>query len=135
MKKFGASLILEISAIFRHCKKTKTNGLHCDFRVKQFAHKKRSVRNAESVKTQIVACVFSLIVRPKITFQNSNFSIPDFLPFDKICDFQMHAFTTVRQSCKLAVQIYHSQGKGLLWIFRNTAHRFFGFRPRYNFLS
>lgn len=92
MKKFGELLILEISVIFRHCKKTKTNGLHCDFRVKQFAHKKRSVRNAESVKTQIVACVFSLIVRPKITFQNSNFSILRFLPFGKICGFQMKVY-------------------------------------------
>ena len=83
---------MEISAILWHRRKPKINRLHCDLRVKQFAHKKRSVRNSESVKTQIVACVFSLIVRTKITFQNSNFSILRFLPFDKICDFQMKVY-------------------------------------------
>ena len=127
--------------------KTKINGTYFLSVQNLFVKKRRF--NAESVK----------IFPP----ENSNFSIPRFLPFDKICGCRIlmkvcfkrqkycrlktlrvcrpnsqifvHAFTTVRQSCRLAARIFPSPSTDRLWTFRNKVRRFFGFRLRYNFLS
>ncbi len=90
---------MEISVILGHYKKRKQ--MERIFLSAQNLFVKKRRFNAESVKILIAAYAFFLIVQPKIAFQNSSFSIPRFLPFDKICGFQMKVYFKRQKYCRL----------------------------------